>query len=241
MRADRRCLGRHGASVDVTSLTNVSTLPSTVSASVEVMHRPAAVALPYAVENLAAAATRQLDRPAVLFFPTALAWHVSFAAAFLPAASSSFDVHLLAAPEPFTSVESRSFTKPSTLPSMVPAVVGVRQSPALVALLYAAKNFSSAIMRHPEPTASPFATVFARHFVFARAFFPAAESSCAVHLLFFGGAVVVVVAVVTVVVVVLTGVHAPKLPTPPALLVGVGQARMKSAVLLPVPALRVRL
>src|SRR5579862_6282465 len=151
---------RYGASVAFTSSTKPSTWPSTVPASALVRHEPASIALAYAAENFVPAVMRHVESVGCPL-PTAFAWHLSFANAFFPAAVHSFDVHLLAVVMPLSSVVSRPVMTPSTLPSIVPASVVVRQSPAVTAFPYAVENFVSAIMRHVGSVICPLPTAFA--------------------------------------------------------------------------------
>src|SRR5262245_23476397 len=72
-----------------------STSPSTVVGEAEVRQSAAACALAYAAVNFVSAVPRQALSPDVSFLAIAFEWHFAFAAAFLPAAANSFDVHLL--------------------------------------------------------------------------------------------------------------------------------------------------
>src|SRR5262245_39996526 len=238
----------YGAIVARRSATKASTLPSTGVALTGSRQPPAAVAFAYAFEKAASATARQPGSFEPLPFPTAFEWHLILADAFFPAAASSFEEHLLAVPDPPTSIDRRSFTKPSTLPPTVAALAAVRQPPAAIALAYALPKLASVFARQVDSLPPlPFATAFDSHLSFADAFLPAAASSFEEHLLLPDGAIVVVVVVapgVVVVVVVAPGavvVVVPPRPIMPALFVGVGAARAKSATLLFVDPVRLRL
>src|SRR5262249_6092081 len=72
------------------SFTKPSTLPSTVAAPAAVRQPPTAIALAYAVPKFTSVFARQVDSLLLLPFAIAFDSHLSFAAAFLPAAASSF-------------------------------------------------------------------------------------------------------------------------------------------------------
>src|SRR2546426_5975958 len=118
-----------------TSRTNASTLASIVALSFIVAHPPRASALSHRMLYFCSAFARQVVS-AVVPLDVPLAWHLSFAAAFLPAARSLLDAQSRAAWVPSSapagepvSSSTTSSTKASTLFSMLPLSLVVMQPP----------------------------------------------------------------------------------------------------------------